>query len=149
KKVGNACVQLKGDPDRPGKEVPRHFPTALGGHVLPADVRGSGRLELARWITDPANPLTARVMVNRLWHYHFGKGLVPTPSDFGKQGTPPTHPELLDWLARRFVEGGWSLKAMHRLILLSHVYRLSGGDERAAADVTNDCFGRFVRRRLD
>src|SRR5262245_6427542 len=88
KKVGNACVQIKGDPEHLGKEVPRHFPTVLGGQTLPPETSGSGRLELARWITDPANPLTARVMVNRLWHYHFGQGLVPTPSDFGKQGKP-------------------------------------------------------------
>lgn len=151
KKVGNACVHIKGDPERQGEEVPRRFLTVLGGQLLPDDVEGSGRLQLASWITDPANPLTARVMVNRLWHYHFGRGIVATPSDFGKQGTPPTHPELLDWLATRFVESGWSLKAMHRLILLSHTYRIASSDESNGTrlDPNNELFGRFPRRRLD
>src|SRR5262249_3564566 len=88
--VGNVRLHIKGEPDRLGKEVPRRFPTVLGGQTLPSDVKGSGRLELARWLTDPANPLTARVMVNRIWQHHFGRGLVATPNDFGKQGRPPT-----------------------------------------------------------
>ena len=99
KKVGNACVQIKGDPERLGPEVPRHFPEVLGGQKLPTDEKGSGRLHLANWIADPKNPLTARVMVNRIWQHHFGKGLVRTASNFGALGQPPTHPELLDWLA--------------------------------------------------
>jgi hypothetical protein len=150
-KVGSARVQLKGDPEHPGKEVPRRFPTVLGGQALPPGVKGSGRLELARWLTDPANPLTARVMVNRIWQYHFGKGLVQTPSDFGTRGRPPTHPQLLDYLARRFVAEGWSIKAMHRLILLSRTYQLSGRDDEANAriDAGNDFLWRFARRRLD
>ena len=88
------------------------------------------RSALARWLTRPDNQLVTRAMVNRLWQYHFGRGLVATANDFGRQGERPTHPELLDWLARRFVETGWSLKAMHRLILLSNTYRQSsrGGD---------------------
>jgi hypothetical protein len=91
------------------------------------------------------------VMVNRLWHYHFGRGLVPTPSDFGKQGTPPTHPELLDWLARRFVESGWSVKAMHRLMLLSSTYQMSGEVSPAnlQIDPNNENLWRFPRQRLD
>src|SRR5262249_28356691 len=101
--VGDVRLQLKGDPDRLGKLVPRRFPLILGGQVLATDVKGSGRLELAGWLTDPANPLTARVMVNRIWQYRFGRGIVATPNDFGKQGRPPTHPDLLDYLARRFV----------------------------------------------
>lgn len=151
KKIGNACIQIKGDPERQGPEVPRRFPTVLGGQQLPGDVSGSGRLQLASWIADPANPLTARVMVNRIWHYHFGRGLVPTPSDFGRQGTPPTHPELLDWLARRFVESGWSIKAMHRLLLLSSTYQMSGEDNEANAhiDTNNESLWRFPRQRLD
>jgi hypothetical protein len=151
KKVGDACVQIKGDPERPGKVVPRRFPSVLGGQLLPRDVPGSGRLHLARWIVDPANPLTARVMVNRLWHYHFGQGLVQTPSDFGKQGKPPTHPELLDWLASRFVESGWSLKAMHRQMLLSSTYQMASRDDEAnfRADPNNDLLWHFPRRRLD
>src|SRR5205085_4639375 len=83
------------------------------------------RLALARWLTDPANPLPARVMVNRLWHYHFGRGIVATPSDFGAHGAQPTHPELLDWLAAEFVESGWRLKHVHRLIVTSATYRQS------------------------
>jgi mono/diheme cytochrome c family protein len=151
KRVGNACIQIKGDPQRLGKEVPRRFPEVLGGMRLPEDAKGSGRLELARWLTDPANPLTARVMVNRIWHYHFGKGLVQTPSNFGKQGKPPTHPELLDYLARRFIASGWSLKAMHRLMMLSRTYQLSSREDAANArlDAANDYLWHFRRRRLE
>ncbi len=149
--VGNARMHTRGDPEKLGKEVPRKFLGALGGQTVPPEARGSGRLELARWLTDPANPLTARVMVNRIWHYHFGKGIVQTPSDFGRQGKPPTHPELLDYLARRFIESGWSVKAMHRLILLSRTYQLSSRDEEAnlQKDPANEFLWRFGRRRLD
>jgi hypothetical protein len=150
-KVGNARLQMKGDPERLGAEVPRRFPTVLGGQGIPADLKGSGRRELAQWITDPANPLIARVMVNRIWHYHFGKGIVQTPSDFGLQGRRPTHPEVLDYLAARFVESGWSLKAMHRLIMLSRTYRLASDEHEANAriDVANDYLWQFPRQRLD
>jgi hypothetical protein len=151
KKVGNACIQIKGDPERLGREVPRHFPVVLGGQTLPPGEKGSGRLQLANWIVDPANPLTARVMVNRIWHNHFGRGLVPTPSDFGKQGRPPTHPELLDFLARRFVESGWSVTAMHRLIMLSRTYQLASRDDPSnqRLEAGNELLWRFIRRRLD
>ena len=94
---------------------------------------GSGRLDLAGWLTDAKNPLTARVMVNRLWQHHFGEGLVRTPSDFGTRGNPPSHPELLDWLAARFIADGWSMKAMHRRIVLSQAYQRDSGDERLGA----------------
>src|SRR5205807_1998821 len=149
--VGNVRVHLKGEPEHPGKEAPRGFPKILGGQMLPPSVKGSGRLELAGWIADPSNPLTARVMVNRLWQYHFGKGLVQTPNDFGKQGRPPTHPELLDYLARQFIDSGWSIKAMHRLLMLSRTYQLSSADDEANArlDVNNDYLWRFHRHRLD
>jgi mono/diheme cytochrome c family protein len=149
--TGNARIQIKGDPGRLGREVPRRFFEVLGGQELPSDVRGSGRRELADWIADPANPLTARILVNRIWHHHFGKGIVQTPSDFGRQGRAPTHPELLDWLACRFVEGGWSIKALHRLILSSHAYRISCEDDAAAltADPSNDLLWKFRRRRLE
>jgi mono/diheme cytochrome c family protein len=151
RKVGNACVQIKGDPERLGPEVPRRFPTVLGGQTLPPDAKGSGRLELANWIADAKNPLTARVMVNRIWHYHFGKGIVPTPSNFGTMGRPPTHPELLDRLAAEFVERKWSVKAMHRLIMLSRTYQQSSRDDavNAKIDVANEYLWRFDRRRLD
>ena len=144
RRIGNAHVQIKGDPERLGPEVPRRFPTVLGSQSLPSETKGSGRLELAKWLTDPKNPLTARVLVNRIWHYHFGRGIVPTPSDFGKQGQPPTHPELLDYLAARFVEDGWSIKAMHRRILLSRTYQM------ASVDKPDDgLYSSFHRRRLD
>ncbi|MEO1999440.1 MAG: PSD1 and planctomycete cytochrome C domain-containing protein, partial [Planctomycetaceae bacterium] len=100
-------VQQAGDPRSKGELVRRGFPEILGGQDLPDDDKGSGRLALAGWIADAANPLTARVMVNRIWHHHFGRGLVATTSDFGLRGTPPTHPELLDFLARAFIEHGW------------------------------------------
>jgi len=150
-KAGNAKVQIKGDPLRLGQEVPRRFIGVLGGQTLSSESKGSGRYALAEWISDPANPLTARVMANRVWHYHFGKGIVQTPSDFGRQGKPPTHPELLDWLARRFVESGWSVKTLHRLILASHAYRMSCDENEAAfaADPADDLLWKFRRRRLD
>ena len=122
-KPADARIQKRGEPGTEGEEVPRHFLQILGGQPLPKDASGSGRLELAGWLTDPGNPLTARVMANRIWQHHFGKGLVETPSDFGTRGRAPTHPELLDFLASRFIENGWSIKAMHRLIMLSATYR--------------------------
>ncbi len=124
--VKNTRLQKRGDPEQPGVEVPRKFLDLLGGQIV-AGTNQSGRLELAQWLTSPTNPLTARVMVNRIWQGHFGKGLVTTPNDFGRQGRPPTHPALLDWLASEFVRSGWSVKAMHRLILSSHVYQQSSG----------------------
>jgi hypothetical protein len=157
KKVGNARLQLKGDPERPGKEVPRKFLGILGGQTLPPDAAGSGRLELADWLTDLRNPLPARVLVNRIWQHHFGRGIVPTPSDFGKQGKPPSHPELLDYLAAVLLADGgpgapaWGIKKMHRLIILSRTYQLSSRDHagNAQTDPDNESLWRFNRRRLD
>ncbi len=158
----NARMQLRGDPDKPGDEAPRGFLKVLGGGVLPSSVEGSGRLELARWLTRPENPLTARVMVNRLWQYHFGQGLVKTPNDFGTRGQAPTHPDLLDHLATKFIEGGWSIKAMHRLIMLSAAYaqaspglepppQVSGSNPSPPAPhpAGPDYFSPFARRRLE
>jgi hypothetical protein len=146
----NARLQLKGDPKTPGPEVPRGFLQVLGGQQLPAGTKESGRRELAQWLTDTHNPLTARVMVNRIWQYHFGKGIVATPNDFGTRGKPPTHPELLDYLARRFIAGGWSIKAMHKLLMLSHAYQLASADDahNGTLDVNKDYHWRFDRRRL-
>ncbi len=141
----NARLQVRGEPSQPGPEIPRGTIPALGGGPLPPGATGSGRLELAEWLTQPGHPLTARVMVNRVWQNHFGRGLVATPNDFGVRGQPPSHPELLDWLAARFVESGWSVKAMHRLILSSAAYQqapVEGGAPEAAA------FASFQRRRL-
>ncbi|HLY09224.1 MAG TPA: DUF1553 domain-containing protein, partial [Planctomycetota bacterium] len=128
----DARFQNRGEPTMPGDPVPRRNLELLGGQGL-VDPKASGRLDLARWLTDPRNPLTARVMANRIWQGHFGRGLVSTPSDFGTRGAAPTNPRLLDHLAARFVAGGWSVKAMHRLILKSAAY------QRAE----------FPRRRLD
>jgi hypothetical protein len=148
---GNARIQLRGDPKVPGPEVPRRFLQVLGGQSLNPKDTSSGRLALAGWLTDPSNPLTARVMVNRIWQHHFGRGLVGTPSDFGLRGTPPSHPELLDWLAARFVEGGWSMKNMHRLIMLSRAYQRSSREvaDSAAIDPKNEYLWRFNRQRLE
>ncbi|MDB5299042.1 MAG: Planctomycete cytochrome [Phycisphaerales bacterium] len=111
----------------------------------------SGRLELARWITSPHNPLTTRVLANRIWQWHFGRGIVDTPSDFGSRGSAPTHPELLDWLASTLQEGDWSIKKLHRLILLSSAYRMSSqSDERAMqVDPDNHDLSHFSPRRLE
>jgi hypothetical protein len=131
--------------------VPRRFLEVLGGDRLPHPEAGSGRLELAQWLTRPENPLTARVLVNRIWQHHFGRGLVATPNDFGSRGEPPTHPELLDYLAARFMAEGWSVKALHRLLLRSRVYQLADDDEprNLQADPANRWLWRHSRQRLD
>jgi hypothetical protein len=146
-------LQLGGDPRKLGPVVKRGVPKifdADGTIELPAT--GSGRLALAHWLTDgPTRPLAARVMVNRIWQHHFGKPIVPTPSDFGLRGTPPTHPELLDWLAAEFIKSGWSIKAMHRRIMLSETYQLASEHEsaNAASDTGNSGYWRFDRRPID
>ena len=144
-------VAIRGDPVQPGEVVPRRFLRAIAGNDPPPFTQGSGRLELARAIASADNPLTARVMVNRIWLNHFGKGLVRTPSNFGKLGEPPVHLELLDWLAQRFIQSGWSMKKLHREIVLSATYRLSSDfDERNfAADGENQLLWRMNPRRLD
>jgi len=124
-------VFIRGSPLTKGDAVPRQF-LSLFGPQKPF-TQGSGRLELAQAIADPRNPLTARVMVNRIWQHHFGRGLVSTSSDFGKQGTAPSHPELLDWLAQRFIDSGWSIKAMHRLIMLSETYQQASMEHGAGS----------------
>jgi hypothetical protein len=123
----------------------------LSGEQRPPFNHGSGRLDLAKAVASKDNPLTARVMVNRIWMHHFGEGLVRTPSNFGLRGETPTHPELLDWLAATFVENGWSVKKLHKLILLSSVYRQSSdGDAKAAAvDPENRLLWKMSRHRLE
>ena len=128
-------VFLRGNPNNPGALAPAHFLSCLGGSDEKAFHDGSGRLELARDIIDPENPLTARVIVNRVWMHHFGSGLVRTPSDFGIRGEPPTHPELLDYLAVRFVQSGWSLKKLHWLMMTSAAYRQASADNEAGRKV--------------
>lgn len=126
----------RGDPEQPAQLVVPAVPAVMGNLVLSTDVAEQlRRQELARWITRPDNPLTARVMMNRIWQWHFGMGLVETANDFGRNGAKPTHPELLDWLARKFVESDWSMKRMHRLIVLSATYRQSTQYNPAAADL--------------
>jgi cytochrome c553 len=147
----NAHIHKRGDPLTPGAEAPRRFLQILGGQPVPADGKSSGRLQLAEWMSSPKNPLTARVMVNRIWQHHFGEGLVRTPNNFGKQGRAPTHPELLDYLADRFMADGWSVKAMHKMILLSRTYQLSSAEDAGdrALDPNDEDLWRFDRRRLD
>jgi hypothetical protein len=147
----NARIQRRGDPLALGPEVPRRFLSALGGAALPPTDTGSGRRQLAEWLTDPSNPLTARVMVNRIWLHHFGRGLVRTADDFGARGSGPTHAELLDYLAARFIESRWSIKQLHRLLMSSRTYQMAGsGDDRnLESDPGNDFLWRFRRRRLD
>lgn len=146
----------RGNPHSPAEQVTPGFPAVLSPPepVLPEIPEGatsSGRrMILARWIANSSNPLTARVMVNRIWQFHFGRGIVRTPSDFGFQGSRPTHPELLDWLAAQFIESGWSIKAMHRLMMTSATYQISSRPNEAsfAVDPVNDLFWRFDMRRL-
>jgi hypothetical protein len=131
--------------------VPRQFLEVLSGLNRQPFQNGSGRLELARAIASPDNPLTARVMVNRIWMHHFGVGLVKTPSDFGLRSEPPSHPELLDYLARRFIDDGWSIKNLHRLIMLSNTYQQASSDraDMRSADPDNRLLWRTTARRLD
>ena len=151
KTIANSPIHIKGDPNKLGEVAPRHFLTVLGGQTLSDTDTTSGRLHLAEWITDRNNPLTARVMANRIWLHHFGQGIVPTPNDFGRQGKSPSHPELLDWLALKFMESGWSTKAMHREIMLSRVYRTNSIQSSIAreTDPTNTWLSSFPRLRMD
>src|SRR5262249_30787329 len=144
-------VHIRGRYDRLGKLVPRRFPRILAGENQQPVTEGSGRLQLARWVASADNPLTPRVMVNRVWQQHFGEGLVRTPGNFGKQGEPPTDPELLDHLARVLIDSGWSLKALHRTIMLSAVYQQGSSAEDATlkADPDNRLLSRMNRRRLE
>ncbi|MFM7133136.1 MAG: DUF1553 domain-containing protein, partial [Planctomycetota bacterium] len=153
-KVDETPVHDRGDHTQPvGEKIPRGVPAVLERVVaapeFPAD--RSGRLELARWLVDPEHPLTARVAVNRIWTWHFGIGLVDTPSNFGVIGSAPTHPELLDHLARRFIADGWSMKAMHRLVMTSATYRQSSAtlEPLPSFDPDNRLLSRFPRRRVE
>ena len=150
-------VCLRGSPHAPGDKVEPGFPSVLAPPAprlspLPAGVNSSGRRRaLADWLASPTNPLTARVMVNRVWQHHFGRGIVRSTSNFGFAGTAPTHPELLDYLATQFVRNGWRLKPLHRMLMLSSTYRMSAqADKKALArDPENDLVWRFDMRRLD
>jgi hypothetical protein len=144
-------VFARGDYNNPTEDAPKAFPTILARSSDPPVKTTSGRLELADWLADPANPLPARVMVNRIWGWHFGEGIVRTPDNFGKMGDRPSNPELLDYLARQFVEGGWSVKNIQRLIMLSNTYQMASDtdDKSVEADPENRLMTRFNRQRLD
>ncbi len=146
----NMRVHLRGNPDTLGEEAPRRFLAILGGEGKPF-AKGSGRLELAEAIASKDNPLTARVIVNRIWQAHFGKGLVKTASNFGRLGEPPSHPELLDHLASRFIAEGWSIKKLHRAIVLSAAYQQASTIEPHGQEIDPDnrLLWRMNRRRLE
>ncbi|HXJ59904.1 MAG TPA: PSD1 and planctomycete cytochrome C domain-containing protein [Verrucomicrobiae bacterium] len=150
-KPKDSYVMIKGNPGTRGPMVPRQAPELLAGPDRQPFHRGSGRLEFAQVIASKSNPLTARVLVNRVWLHHFGAGLVATPDDFGLRSEPPSHPELLDFLAWRFMQEGWSLKKLHRLLMLSATYQESSEENAryAQIDPGNKYFWQMNRRRLD
>lgn len=150
-KANKHRVFLRGNPGIPGPEITRHFPEALSASNAKPFEKGGGRLELAEALASPKNPLTARVLVNRIWMIHFGDALVRTPGDFGVRGDAPTHPELLDWLAATFVEEGWSLKKLHKQMMMSMAWRQSAEVSPAAAlaDPENRWLSHSNRRRLE
>jgi hypothetical protein len=154
-KAPDTHLLIRGKATRPGPKVPPGMPTVLAEKQPtfppPGEYTSLRRLTLAKWLASPEHPLTARVMVNRIWHYHFGEGIVRTPNDFGVMGQAPTHPGLLDWLAARFVEEGWSIKKMHQLILTSNTYRMSKrwNAEQGKADPENYLLWRFPYKRLE
>ena len=149
-------ILRRGNPHLVGREIKPAFPAVLNPPAVqmptvPENAKSSGKRRVfAEWVTSAENPMTARVMVNRIWQYHFGRGIVRSTNDFGQLGTPPTHPELLDWLASEFIASGWRLKAMHKLIMTSNAYRMSAqSDPRGVQlDANNDLFWRFDMRRL-
>src|SRR5262249_14607767 len=146
------CVFVRGNPSRHGEKVSRHFPRVLTGGKSQPFPHGSGRLDLAHAITAPDTPLTARVLLTRVWMHHVGEPLVQTLSDFGARSSPPSHPELLDYLAWTLQhECGWSLKKLHRLIVLSDTYRQASFDrpECRKVDPENRLLWRMNRQRLD
>lgn len=143
---------VRGDPMAPREQVAPGTVTALGSLQLDAAAsEQQRRVALADWIASPQNPLTARVIVNRIWQFHFGRGLVATPSDFGVAGMPPTHPDLLDWLANQLMQNNWSLKHIHRLILMSSTYRQSSRPSPTSLEIdgATELWWRFPPRRLE
>jgi hypothetical protein len=150
-KLTQQHLWIRGDKNNPGELTPPHFVSILSPGEPARFTHGSGRLDLAEAITDPANPLTPRVIVNRLWQHHFGQGLVRTPSNFGELGDRPANPELLDYLASEFVKNGWSIKKMQRMIMLSATYQLSAepNPKDEAVDPENRLAWRYNLQRLD
>ena len=151
-KVTDVAIHIRGNTDRLGKVMPRAVPVVLAKANAPAfSEKSSGRLELANWIASPSNPLTSRVMVNRVWRWHFGRGIVPTPDNFGLLGTNPTHPELLDWLANQFIQSNWSIKDLHKTIMFSNTYKQASTLIPASDEKDSSCnlYWRFVPKRLE
>ncbi|WP_425617180.1 PSD1 and planctomycete cytochrome C domain-containing protein [Anatilimnocola sp. NA78] len=151
-KVTDVPIHIRGSHLALGKMVPRGFPVVLvSTEQKPFAAETSGRLELSQWLTRPEHPLTSRVMANRIWRWHFGQGLVSTPDNFGRLGEAPSHPALLDWLSRQFMQNGWSIKSMHRLLMLSQTYQMSSTFSAAgsAADPENRLYWRMPLRRLE
>ena len=151
-KVIDVAIHIRGNPLKLGEVVPRRIPRVLQASVpTQFDAAHSGRMELARSLVTPQHPLTSRVLVNRVWRWHFGHGLVRTPDNFGLLGEAPTHPELLDWLSRRFTEQGWSLKKLHRMIVVSSAFQLDSmvPPSLLEKDPENRLFGRANTRRLE
>ena len=149
--IQDVPVHIRGSYASLGPVIPRRMPSFFAGERQPPISQGSGRRELAEWIASAANPLTARVIVNRIWQWHFGEGLVKTSNNFGLNSEPPSHPELLDWLAARFVEDGWSVKKLHRRIMLTEAYQRSSRvpDAEVERDPENRWLARFTARRLE
>jgi hypothetical protein len=149
--IQDVPIHIRGSYTKLGPVVPRRMPRFLAGDNQPPITKGSGRRELADWVASKDNPLTPRVIVNRVWQWHFGEGLVRTPSNFGKLGDAPSHPELLDWLAATFIDDGWSLKKLHRRIMLSATYQQASqvSREQVQADPENYWLGRFASRRIE
>jgi hypothetical protein len=153
--VPDVYVAVRGEIRQRGEKVAPGLPSVFVGRDLDEPTSSAStsqrRKALALWLTQPDHPLTSRVMVNRIWQWHFGRGIVGTPNDFGRQGEAPTHPELLEWLALEFVQRGWSIKSMHRLIMLSNTYQMSslsdGSNEQT--DAQNRYLWRMNRRRLE
>ena len=151
KTTGDMPIFVRGDHLNPGEIVARAIPGVFATRNDDFEITGSGRLELANWLTQPDHPLTARVMANRIWQHLFGRGIVATPSNFGRLGQPPTHPELLDYLAVRLVESGWSIKSLIREIMTSQAYQQASitTTDNLSRDPNNEWFGRMNRKRLD
>lgn len=150
--IGDIPIHLRGSHWTLGDKVPRRFPQVIAGDHAPSiGSNESGRLQLAMWMTRKDHPLTSRVMVNRIWRGHFGRGIVATVDNFGRLGEKPSNQPLLDWLALRFIEDGWSIKSMHRLLMLSNVYQMSSAYDGKAAEVDpeNILLWRMPRRRLE
>jgi hypothetical protein len=152
RKPDDIRLLYRGNPEQPKEPVYPAVLSVLGDLKLPETIaEQERRVALAEWIAGASNPLTARVMVNRIWQGHFGTGIVGTPSDFGRMGLRPSHPELLDWLAQEFIRSGWSMKALHRQIVLSATYRQASGNNAVASlkDAETRWLWRFPPRRLE